>query len=513
MISQQDLGPEVVSLGVLLGLLTESGDNVTVNQDWFKNPLAPNSPSLDNAGQRLNQLVAFIEASLGQGAKNPPPVFTGAQWYAIPNPGTGASSPFYIVAPAQTATTGQIGFGVLYSMQSGNLTTTLYAYVPLFSYDPSGATFITDSTTYPCQVGLRATTSDNSKFTADGVTFTAMDVTAAIYLNPAAYEGNTATPFLTLEFENLTGTTKSNTYHSLSDLLDPVVDTWIAAVILTGSTWLNLYIGQSSITVGNVLVAVNFLTRDDNGNYSLNLSTLEGQSAKEIVLNFVFGILNVLSDGGTPVALIGLPGGGLYIASQQNSDGSSDYGLRLAVDITLVSGQSASGGSSPKIDLSLGTWLTGEDEGNNWLVRSLGNKLSDVPPPGVTIFVVHYDNQANVSFAPSFSLTSVGVNIAGGAGTPLINLNGYTLQGIELRTYLAYHAGWAFGAAARLDGFGFPLGPNFGSAVKSTDTNPVAQSLLQSGSGTSGGSDKNPVNPAFSVSAAYVEQGTFVVQL
>jgi len=58
MISQQDLGPEVVSLGVLLGLLTESGDNVTVNQDWFKNPLAPNSPSLDNAGQRLLGLGA-----------------------------------------------------------------------------------------------------------------------------------------------------------------------------------------------------------------------------------------------------------------------------------------------------------------------------------------------------------------------------------------------------------------------------------------------------------------------
>jgi hypothetical protein len=516
MISQKELGPEVVSLGALLGLLTESGDNVNVNENWFKHPLATDAPSLDNIGQRLNQLVAFIEASLGQGAKNPPPVFTGAQWYAIPNPATGASSPFYIVAPAQTATTGQIGFGVLYSMQSGNLTTTLYAYVPLFSYDPSGATFIADSTTYPCQVGLRATTSDNSKFTADGVTFTALDVTAALYLNPAAYEGNTSTskPFLTLEFENLTGTNKPNTYHTLSALLDPVVDSWIAAVVLTGSTWLNEYIGQSSITVGNVLVAVGFLARDDNDNYSLNLSSLEGQSAKEIVLNFVFGILNVLSGGGVPpVALIELPGGGLYVVSQQNSDGSINYGLRLAIDITLVSGQSASGSPSTEIDLSLGTWLTGEDEGNNWLVRSLGNKLSDVPAPGVSIFVLHCDNQNNVSFAPGFSLTSVGVNIKGGTGTPLINLSGYTLQGVELRTYLAHTAGWTFGAAARLDGFGFPLGPNFGSAVKSTDTNPVAQSLLQSGSGTSGGGDQNPVNPAFSVSAAYVEQGTFVVQL
>lgn len=515
MISQEDLGPEVVSLGVLLGLLTESGDNVTVNQDWFKNPLAPDSPSLDNAGRRLNQLVAFIEASLGHGVKNPPPVFTGAQWYAIPNPATGASSPFYIVAPAQTATTGQIGFGVLYSMQSGNLTTTLYAYVPLFSYDPSGATFIADSTTCPCQVGLRATTSDNSKFTADGVTFTAMDVTAAIYLNPAAYEGTTSTskPFLTLEFENLTGTTKPNTYHTLSALLDPVVDTWLAAVVLTGSAWLNEYIGQSVITVGDVLVAVGFLTCDDNGNYSLNLKSLEGQSAKEIVLNFVFGILYSLSGSDTPVALIELPGGGLYVVSRQNSDGTINYGLRLALDITLVSGQSASGSPSTEIDLSLGTWLTGEDEGNNWLVRSLGNKLSDVPAPGVSIFVVHYDNQGNVSFAPGFSLTSVGVNIKGGTGTPMINLDGYTLQGIELRTYLAHTAGWAFGAAARLDGFGFPLGPNFGSAVKGTDTNPVAQSLLQSGSGTGGGGDKDPVNPAFSVSAAYVEHGTFVVQL
>lgn len=513
MISQEDLGPEVVSLGVLLGLLTESGDNVVVNQDWFKNPLAAGSPSLDNIGRRLNQLVAFIEASLGQGVKNPPPVFAGAQWYAIPNPGTGAASPFYIVAPAQTATAGQIGFGVLYSMQSGNLTTTLYAYVPLFSYTSSGASFIADSTTCPCQVGLRAATSDNSKFTADGVTFTALDVTAAIYLNPAAYEGSPSAPFLTLEFENLQGTTKPNTYHTLNDLLDPAVDTWVAAVVLTGSTWLTLYIGQSAITVGDLFVGVNFLTRDDQGNYSLNLSSLEGQSAAEIVLNFVFGVLDTLSDSDTPVALIELPGGGLYVVSQQNSDGSSNYGLRLAVDITLVSGQSAGGGPPPTIDLSLGTWLTGEDEGNNWLVRSLGDKPGDMPAPGVSIFVVHYDKQGNVSFAPGFSLTSVGVNVKGGTGTPLINLDGFTLQGVELRAYLAHTAGWEFGGAARLDGLGLPLGPKFGSVVQSTGTNPVAQSLLQSGSGTSGGGDQDPVNPAFSVSAAYVEQGKFVVQL
>jgi hypothetical protein len=127
--------------------------------------------------------------------------------------------------------------------------------------------------------------------------------------------------------------------------------------------------------------------------------------------------------------------------------------------------------------------------------------------------MLSYSGQDDYQFAPGFALSSVGIGISGGANTPLINLNGYTLQGAEVRAYLDSD-GWVYGFAGRFDGLGFPLGPSFGSATSESQTNPVAQSLLSSGSGGSGDQgDQDPVNPAFSLSAAYVQGGSFVVQL
>src|SRR5205814_414330 len=173
-----------------------------------------------------------------------------------------------------------------------------------------------------------------------------------------------------------------------------------------------------------------------------------------------------------------------------HTDGSNDYGLRLVIDIPLTSGQSGtdnsgqtadtsnqvanaaapqnSNGSTPiAIDLCMGTWLTGEDATNNWVVRSSGESAGSTPEPGLSIFALHRDSDNNLSFVPSFEMISAGFNIEGTPTAPLFNLNGYTLKGTELRANLGWStSGWSYGAALRLDNLGFPLGPSFGSAVQ-----------------------------------------------
>src|SRR5215217_1499650 len=138
MISADALQDEVAAIGLLTGILTESGNDLTVNPDWFKDPLASTGPSLANVGERLQSLVTLIAAVLGPGIDNPPPVFSGAHWYAVPDPNTGGSTPFHVVAPAPTATGGEIGFGVLHAMQLDNFITEVYVYIPLFQYGSSG---------------------------------------------------------------------------------------------------------------------------------------------------------------------------------------------------------------------------------------------------------------------------------------------------------------------------------------------------------------------------------------
>ena len=519
MISKDDLGPELVALGLLTGLMSEvDSNNVSFNLDWFENPLAQDSPSLANLDARLDELVGLLNALLGSGTAVPLNGFSDALWYAVPNPNTGKATVFNIVAPAATATEGQIGFGALYSVPLGNLTISLYTYVPLFYYTATGAQFITASTTYPCQLGVEVTTSATGGFSINGVSFKALNIDASIYLNPAAYSATPAPQLLALVFEGLQGTNKPNTYITLDSLLDPDVESWILEVVVQGSTWLNEYIGDSPITIGNVLVAANFLTQDDDGQFHLNLDSLQGQSATDIIIAFLFGALKQLSSGDVPYAVIELPGGGLYFSRRTNNDNTTDYGVRLALDIPLTSGDnSATGGKpSPAVDISLGTWLTGETDADNWIERSTGANTGSIPEPGLVVYLLRATPDLQISFAPGFALSSVGINIAGGVGTALVNLNGYTLRGVEVRAYLD-SAGWAFGFASRLDNFGLPLGPNFGQAVQGSNTNPVAQSLLQSGSGSSSGTgsggDQNPVNPTFSLSAGYVYKGSFVVQL
>ncbi|HEX8741661.1 MAG TPA: DUF6603 domain-containing protein [Thermoleophilaceae bacterium] len=511
------LPPEVESVGLLTGLLTENGGGTTFQPGWFENPLAAApTPSLANAHHRLGALVELLESSLSPATGAPPPVFPGAAWYAIPDPSTNAPSPFCVVAPAGAPGAGELGLGALYTTTSGDVTFEVFAYLPLVDYSTDGASLVATSAQHPMQIGVRAL--DSKGFTVDAgqpdaVTFDAMDVTGYLYLNSTAYESKPLPKFFELKFENLAGTNQPDTYDTLAALLDANVDAWIAEVVLQASTWLGTFIGDAPVTIRDILVQAGFLTGDGKGAYHLSISALKGQSAEDIVLAFVFGALQSLSDSDAPYAAIELPKGGLYFTDRFNADGTIDYGMRLVLDVPLVESVTA---GSPSVDLSLGSWLTGEQGDSGWIHRSLGTTVKDVPDPGVSVYLLREGpSPSDVGFAPGFALSSVGVNVKGGANAPLFTVEGVTLGGFEARVYLDEHADWKLGAAARLDDLGVPLGPKLTAPPAGSNSNPVAQNLLASGSPSSSstGGDPQPVNPTFSMSAAWVEGGTFAFQL
>ena len=493
----QTLQDDVVALGVLVGLLTKSGSSSDVNLDWFKNP----SAELETIGQRLDQFVFLLNKFIGPGIESPPPVFSDAQWYQIPNPDSDAKTPFFIVAPEPAATSGQIGLGLLTSVQSDDLAIDVYVYIPFFHYSPAGSRFIATDPDSPSHIGCTVTS--KNLFKAGGVSFSGIDIDSQIYFSSTA-------PTIRFEFLNLQGTAAPAVYTTLQGLIDAVVSSWINVVVARTSDWLNTPIGDSRICPGDLLVAASFLSKDDDGSYSLTISTLTSLSPSQIALNFVFGVLNRFCESDTPPAILELAGGGLFVARRSNSNSSYDYGLRLAFDIAIPVGTNTDGTPTREVTLSFGSWLTGEDDPDNWMLRSNPDSATIFPEPGVTIYLLNRGSNDALSFRPAFSLASIGLNIAGANQTQLFNSNGYSMQGAEIRGSLD-SAAWTYGAACRLDGVGIPLGSGFNSAVSGSGGNPVAQNILSSGS-PDGGGDQDPVNPAFSLSAAYVQNGEFIVQ-
>jgi hypothetical protein len=485
--------PKLGAIGRLIGLLTGPDDDIAVSSAWFGDPLH----GLEGVPTRLGEVANLASEVLGPGAASPPAVFPDAQWYPIPNPDSGGLTALHVAAPPPGAASGELGLGLLAPELLGGLSVVPYVYVPLFSFDSTGAHFVPGSTSEPCQVGLDVTAA--AGFSVDGVTFSALRIDAGIFLAAEA-------PTFTLVFEGLEGTSKPSTYHSLADLLDPDVLAWLGEVVVQGTPWLVLCPGNTMTSVGDILVAAGFLTKDSNPPagpgpvYHLDLQNLQG-TGEQIALDLAFAALNALVSIDDP--LITLPGGGIYVAHDATTD---DYGIRVAAELTIDVGQTANGQAPAAVDLCLGTWFTGETDTDNWMQRTSGAAAA----PGLSLLLLHRDGET-LSFTPHFALTSVGVDVKGGGGAPLVNVDGYTLGGVEARASLD-SAAWAWGVGARLDAVGFPLGPAFQDARAGGSGNAVAQSLLASGGGGSSGGPTNAVNPAFSAEAAYAD-GHFLLEL
>lgn len=509
MIPKAMLGPEVVALGVLSGLLVDHGQDVEIDTSWFADPVS----SLRAIGARLGSLGDLLDALLGPGDALPVEGFALARWRALPNASDGAPSAVQIVAPPAGATTGEVGFGLRHTFGAPDEPSqiTLSLYVPLIAFAPDrGAEPIIGGAAHPCRLAMRAMTKDG--YHVGGVSFSALEIDGSVALS-----GDPPTWLVTFVDLRDAPATKPATIATLAALLDPTVVTWLLNVLTASGTWLDASFGQSELSLGAILQLAGFAEVDDDGAYQLTLDGFEQAGPEGFMLPLLFVVLDVLAGSAPAIAVMPFPGGGLYVTRESIKDGV-DYGFRLELDLALTGSDSPSADPAPSgsrinASLVLGSWLAGESDADSWVARSLGADTSRALAAGLSVVVLHRASGGVLSFAPAVALTSIGFNISGIDGAPLVDRDGLRLGGVELRgSYDSRDA--SFGFAARLDGLGFPLGPAFGgTAGAQSGTNPVARNLLATASMGSRAGDRSPVNPAFSISAAYVRGGELAVQL
>ncbi len=191
--------------------------------------------------------------------------------------------------------------------------------------------------------------------------------------------------------------------------------------------------------------------------------------------------------GSTPIVAFGADAdvdGGLYL-QQSGATFPKYYGLRLRMPRIVVA-------EDPEIIVRIG----GETD---WIEAAGGPADAGA---GFSLLLLKDSGSVNQRYGiePVITLAGVGVDLSGRADEPLFDLSGFQLGGVETLLYLSVKVplnGAAptvdFGAYGDLDGIAIPLG--------TSDSNPVAASLM-SGSG----GESAPVNPRFSVRAAYVDQ-------
>ncbi len=268
-----------------------------------------------------------------------------------------------------------------------------------------------------------------------------------------------------------------------------------------------------------------------------------GGSPTQIAKKVAFALLDGLVTGDLP--LISLPGGGISVVSRSGgADGAKyvDYGIDLAM-VLPIGGQSNGGSAegnnaetgrdekqvdgpaargaqdegqatadseatpSPEVDLCLGAWFDGKTETANWAIDAAGEDLpASWRKPGLVLYLLRRQcSNDDVSFEPDFAFSSVGINIKGGGNGPLIDFDGYSLGGADLRFSFDWQTK-GYGFAARLDRVGFPVAPPAGGAAGG---DAVARNLLASGSSeTSADPNKSSAtNPSFSAQVAYVNLG------
>jgi hypothetical protein len=503
-VTRADVGDEAFVIGQLIGLLDANG---VLQTNWFENP----ATAIEAAPGRVEALVNTLRAVLGPQAAVSAPVFSGATWYAIPDPSAaGGTTGFCVVLPPAQPQDGDLGLGFQHQLAIGDLTINLYVYVPLFTLVNGGTPKFTlfGIDAKPAKLGIDISSSTPLQPKGDQP-FTDLVIEGDFAL------GDGASLFsLNIAFSD--GTTMLDQYHSLTDFMTAATtaDRIGELLVQGGAYWLGSYIGTSPHTIGDVMVAANLLgeTTGSDGTISYHydpdalkqVSTDPLQAAEDIC----FALLGALADNDTP--LVPLMGGGIWAAylPPEGAGGPTDqgdYGLRLMIpDIAIALG---SGPTAPTLHLRLGSWFTGESDANGWVNRIVGG--STPLKPGLSIFALHYDG-TKAGFAPSFELVSLGFDLIGAANAPLFETRGVALGGAELRLYLNQPAGWQFGVGARIDDVAIPLGGGFQS-ISQAGGNPVASNLVASGStdtGQSGGDaaagQTDAVNPNFSLEGAYV---------
>lgn len=181
-VNTADLDPNLVQLGILVGLLTPNGDptKLGLNVDWFSNPLEniESIPSA-NGAQVINLLETLLGGVAGNAIGTPDNSISGS-WYPIRNPvadanGNNTPTGLYIVAtgagldsPVTDNQSQTVGLGVLYPFSHDGFTFTVYAYVPIIEMPATDGYFVLGK--QPVELGIEIT-GQNGAFGNDEVSF------------------------------------------------------------------------------------------------------------------------------------------------------------------------------------------------------------------------------------------------------------------------------------------------------------------------------------------------------
>lgn len=264
-------------------------------------------------------------------------------------------------------------------------------------------------------------------------------------------------------------------------LVPVAVETVLDTAEVTG--WLKTPIA-TGVVPGPILVSAGLLRARGMGFDLAPLSTFT--QPMRLVEGLIGATFEALAGAfsTTPIVAFDVPGSGIFVALEDDTL-PHRYGLRVALPELRL-------GEDPEIIIRFG----GETD---WIAAAGG---PDDAKPGLSLLLL---TDAGVSattrfgIEPVITLAGVGVDISGHADEPLFDLSGFQLGGVESLLYLRVQIPLNgdvpvvdFGAYGDLDGIAIPLG--------TSDSNPVAASLM-SGSG----GENAPVNPKFSVRAAYVE--------
>lgn len=270
-------------------------------------------------------------------------------------------------------------------------------------------------------------------------------------------------------------------------LVPVAVETVLDTAEVTG--WLNSDLGRG-VRAGPILQSAGLLVDDGATGWNLvpiddlvnDLTDANGPVA--VVERLIGAALETLATAfdTDPVVDFGVAGSGLFV-HREGSSAPKLYGLRVCLPELRL-------GDDPEIIVRLG--------GDTDWVAAAGGPPSTLP--GLSLLLLKDNGGGNPRFQiePVIELAGVGIDVSGRADEPLFDLSGFQLGGVESLLYLRLELPLnasprvKFGMYGDLEHIAIPLG--------SSDSNPVAQSLM-SGSG----GDSAPVNPRFSVRAAYIE--------
>ena len=281
-------------------------------------------------------------------------------------------------------------------------------------------------------------------------------------------------------------------------LVPVVIETFLDTPDVTG--WLNTSLStpaDARLQPGAILISAGLLRASGGGGFDLvPLDQLANP------MRLVEGLIGAGMSAGaavfaaTPVIKFADPENpadetpGLYIVQRPAvaaPTAAKSYGIRVLLPELTVS-------EDPEVIIRLG--------GRSDWIEAAGGPAGT--KAGLTFLAITDDpgNTAHrFSFDPSFTIAGVGVDISGHADEPLFDISGFQVGGFQALLFLdvsGITGGGAptvkFGLFGDIADIAIPLG--------TSDSNPVAASLM---SGSASDGESQPVNPKFSIRAAYVE--------